>query len=108
MTDLLDFLDVTDGGRRLGDHVSVTHVLTPDMGTLCREDNLAARAAGDRIDISPHHDDRDRIEVDLPGRSYKGLRWTRVRWRNITCPWCRSLGHAYYRHCVRTMTGRQG
>jgi len=108
MTDLLDFLDVADGGRLLGDHVPVVHIITPDFATLCREDYLEVSDRGDRPALSPHQDDRDRVEVDLPGLPYKGLRWTRIRWRNITCPWCRSLGHEYYRHCVRVMTGRQG
>ena len=75
----------------------VFHSITPDMATLCREDFLEAVDRGDRCAISPHHD-----RADLHGKRY-----VRVHWRRITCRWCRALGHAYYRHMVRTMQGRQ-
>lgn len=91
MTDLnlLDLLPTDAGGTGRADHAPVVHIVTPDFSTLCREDFLEARALGDRCSISPHRNDDGSI-----------------RWRNVTCPWCRSLGHAYYRHAVRAMTGR--
>jgi len=86
--DLLDLLPVDADGTEHDQHIPVTHIVTPDFSTLCREDFLEARAHGDRCAVSPHR------EGD------------RIRWRNVTCPWCRSLGLDYYRHAVRFMTRR--
>lgn len=90
MNDLLDFLDVADGGR--AGHVPVVHIITPDFATLCRDDYLEASDRGDRCAINPHRE---------------GVTFPAMRWRNITCPWCRALGHAYYRHVCALMNGRQ-
>lgn len=86
--DLLDLLPVDAGGTGREQHTPVIHIITPDFSTLCRDDFLEARALGDRCSISPHR------EGD------------RIRWRNVTCPWCRSLGLAYYRYAVGAMTRR--
>lgn len=104
-TDLLDLLAPEDGGR--AGYMPVVHIITPDMATLCREDYLDASNRGDRCAISPHRDDRDRVEVYRPDGTWKHLTWSRIRWRNVTCPWCRSLGHVYYRWVCRAMQGRQ-
>lgn len=88
------------------ERTGIVHIITPDMATLCRDDYLEASDRGDRCAIGPHRDDADRVAVPIKGTTHTGTRWTRVRWRNVTCPWCRSLGHNYYRHVVRTMQGR--
>lgn len=88
--DLLDLLPTDAGGTGRADHTPVVHIVTPDFSTLCREDFLEARALGDRCAISPHRETSDRS----------------IRWANVTCQWCRSLGHDYYRYAVRTMTRR--
>ena len=88
--DLLDLLPEADGGTGRADHQPVVHIITPDFATLCRLDYLEARELGDRCPVSPHR----------PGRLDK---WTGIRWRNITCPWCRSLGRAYYRAVMAAM-----
>lgn len=99
MTDLLDLLSIEDGGTGNADHTPVVHIVTPDFATLCREDFLAMRARGDRCSVNPHRDRRDFEVIDEHGRG----RYKRTRWRNVTCPWCRSLGVAYYRHLVTVM-----
>lgn len=66
------------------DHEPVTHVITPDFSTLCRDDYLKASDRGDRLAIS------------VPGGN----------WAQITCPWCHSLGRAYYGHAIHRMQRR--
>lgn len=61
----------------------IVHIVAPDMMPLCRDDFLEATARGDRCAINPH--------VNGGG------------WRSITCPWCRSLGRAFYRRTVNRM-----
>lgn len=102
---LLDLLSTDEGGTGLADHEPVVHIITPDFATLCRLGYLEARALGDRCPVSPHKDDRDRVPAigSWNGLLFKTHRHTRIRWRNITCPWCRSLGVAYYRHAVTAM-----
>lgn len=108
MTDLLDLLPPADRGtgRRRPAPTGIIHILVPDMGTLCREDYLEAKGRGDSVAISPHLEQDDRIEEHWPDGRWRRSRYTRIHWRNITCPWCRALGFAHYRHVLRSMSGR--
>ncbi len=72
----------------------VVHIVVPNMATLCCDDYLTASDRGDRPAINPHLYRAD------------GERERRSRWRNITCPWCRSLGRSYFRWVCSVMQGR--
>lgn len=106
--DLLNLLPRADRGtgRARPDPTGIVHIVVPDMTTLCCEDYLEATGRGDRVAHSPHLDRTDQVQDHWPDDRWRRTRYTRIRWGNITCPWCRSLGYAYYRHIVRTMQTR--
>ena len=58
----------------------LTHAVLPDMGTACAQ-VITDLPAGDQLNFGS-------------------------RWHEVTCPWCHSLGHAWFWHVARQMQGR--
>lgn len=56
----------------------ITHVCLPNMGTACQLSYLKATDQGDRVAI---------------------------KWEDLTCNWCRSLGRSWYHWACKVMQG---